>query len=506
MNKVAEDVKLDPITEGIVSQGVASYYVAPKTSISEAYNFNNDTLGVMSFRKSLIGSFVPENTTVWASQLFQPSGGSSRIYYQVGQALNYQTALAPSGSTTYTGVFPTSYTARFSIIQGNLLMTAGSTAAIRYTTGASAPATIAGISGAPSDIDIINAGFGGRIWYASSTNANNRLYYTDVIPAAGVASTTGTSQYLTINAGNGDYITGLVQGQQVLFVFTNNGVYRVYNTQSQDNAPVSNVGVLKQEHIVRATDGIYFYHPTGFYKLSEGGQSQLISSRISSNIPTETNTGDLLTCVAWSNDNYVYFSFEKSFINAGGNAAGSLVYRYTISTQVWTMYKFLRNLIKTATVASDRTGLSIVYLMGTTSESNARFASQFAETLGDGTLNSSSSIDDNSIVPIIGSYITQWEDFGTEGHSKRINGMTVPNLNANGFDITYQVDNDNVNEWRNVGRLGSTSSTLFKDFVSVPFNKIRFKVMGQKKSNGVGGSYCWIGSPTIIKLTDMGYE
>lgn len=501
MAKVVEDITFEPITEGIVSDGVASYYVSPKSSVSECENFNNDILGVLTYRPAITAAFVPDLTSNFASVLFQPAGSNNRIYYQEDTGLNWRDATNPVTETAYTSVFPANYLPRYSIILGNLIMTNGSNSLIKYTTGAATPASIAGISGIPNDINLIDAGFGGRIWYASSINSNNRVFYTDVIPAAGVASTTGTSQYLTINANNGDYVTGLIQGQQVLFVFTSNGIFRIYNTQSQDNVPVANVGVFSQECITKAIDGIYFYHSTGFYKISDNGVPQMISNRIKSLVPASTS------CISWSVGDYVYFSFLNDFNVGAGTNSGSRVFRYTISTQVWTVYNFFKNVIYSAVTSIDRSGLQRTYLIG--SGASANFAATFSEGDNpDGTINLSGLFaDDLNAIPIIGSFITNWENFGIESHIKQINGIAYPSTNATGFDVAYQVDNDNINRWRPIGKLTEKSVTLFKDFISVPFNKIRFKVMGSKSGAYYGGgTFCSVGSPTIMKLTDKGYE
>lgn len=519
--KVNEDVTLSPISEGIVGEGVASFYVAPKTSVVYAQNFHNDRLGVMTLRRPLSVRFTPDSTSVYSAALFQPSGGVNRIYYQADTALKYYEADVPITQTSYTSVFPSSYTARFSIIQGNLLMTNGSNAVIKYTTGASSPASIAGITSVPSDIDLINAGFVGRIWYASSTNSNNRVFYSDVIPAAGVASATGTSQYLTINANNGDYVTGLVQGQQVLFAFTQNGIFRIFNTQSQDNAPISNVGALTQECITTTSDGIYFAHPSGFYKLSESGQVQNISTKIKSLLYYAVSAGDFLTCKSFSMDDYVYFAFQRGFQNGSGTENGTIVYRYNINTQVWTLYTFMRNVVKAATTSTDRSGTQLIYLFGTSTDgSRTRFASNFGEQVSNGLVQGgSASTIDNSVTDIIATYVTQWEDFGAESHLKKIQGIAFPNDNANGMDVSYQVDYDDAvnftsdpssginSKWRSIGRLDGNSLSYFKDFVSVPFHKIRFRIMGASRREPlVYGTFCSVGSPTILKLTDLGYD
>lgn len=502
MIQVAENIVLEPITEGMIPEGVVSHYVVPKGAVEDASNFHNDNVGVMTFRPNISpSSFTPASTPL-SSSMFQTSGGSNRLYWQEGTSLKYIDITTPGSPTTHTSVFPSSYTARYSIIQGNLLMTAGSTAAVRYTTGASAPATIAGITGAPTDIDIIDAGFGGRIWYASSTNSNNRVYYTDVIPAAGVASTTGTSQYLTINASNGDYITGLVKGQQVQFVFTNNGIFRIYNTQSQDNSPCAFVGALNQEAITVAQDGIYFYHPSGFYKLSPDGSAQLISNRIATILPYSGSV-DLTSCRSWSSGGYIYFSFSFPFTVGGGTTNGSKIYRYTTATQVWTVYEVQKSIVTTACFSLSRTGSEIVYLLGTTTESSARFASTFVEYKWDGTITTSASGLDLGVTDIIASYSTHFENFGIENRLKQIQGIAIPHLNATGFDIMYQIDNDNSDKWYNIGKLDSKAVTLFKDFQSKPFNRIKFKISGAKRSSALS-TYCWVKQPIIIKLLDVG--
>lgn len=501
MIQIAENIELEPITEGLIPEGVVSHYVVPKSAIEDVSNFHNDNLGVLTFRSPLLSHFTVAATPLSCS-LFQTSAGSFRLYWQEGTTLKYDTYAGPGSPTSYTSVFPSSYTARYSIIQGNLLMTAGSSAAIKYTTGAASPANIAGITGAPADIDLIDAGFGGRIWYASSINSNNRVYYTDVIPAAGVSSTTGTSQYLTINASNGDYVTGLVKGQQVLFVFTNNGIFRIFNTQSQDNVPIANVGAINQEAITQGQDGIYFYHYSGFYKLNSDGSAQNISNKIASILPYSGSV-DYTTCRSWYNSDHVYFSFSFPFPSGGGTVNGTRIYRYTVSTQVWSVYDVYKSIVTVACTGTNRSGQEVSILMGTTTEAITRFGAIFNEIKWDGTITNTASTLDLGATDIIASYRTHFENFGIENRKKQIQGISIPHLNANGFDVFYQVDTDNSDKWRTVGRLDENAVTLFKDFQSVPFNRIKFMVSGSKRSSQIG-TYCWIRQPIIIKLMDVG--
>lgn len=498
MIRVVENIELEPVSEGLIPEGVVSHYVVPKTAIDDVSNFHNDNLGVMTFRPPLIGSFTP-SVTPSSSVFFQTTVGSKRIYWQEGQSLRYS-EVSVFSPTTYTSVFPTSYTARYQIIQANLLMTAGTV--IKYTDGSASPGNISGITYPAVTIDILNAGFQGRLWYASSSALNNRLYYSNVIPASGVASTTGTSPYLTINAPNGDAITGLMSSQQVLFVFCNNSIFRVYNTQSQDNSPIATVGALNQESITQAQDGIYFYHPTGFYKLAQDGSAQCISNRIASIIPYSGNT-TLSSCRAWASGDHVYFGFEFPYPNGAGTSNGTKIYRYTISTQVWTVYDILRSVVKTTATGFDRDGTEYVYLMGSSSESFARFAGTFNEYKWDGSFTSTSSGIDLGTTDIVGSFSNHFENFGVENRLKQIQGIAFPHLNANGFDVSYQTDMDNPDEWTPIGRLDYNAVTLFKDFQSKPFNRIKFRVSGSKRSANIS-TFCWVRQPIIIKLLDIG--
>lgn len=499
MIQIEENIELDPISEGLIPEGVVSHYVVPKGAVEDASNFHNDNLGVMTFRPNLVSHFTPAATPV-SSSLFQTTAGSNRIYWQEGTSLKYVEISSPGSVTTYTSVFPSSFTARYQTIQSNLLAIAGTT--IKYTDGSATPANISGITYPAVTVDILNAGFQGRLWYASSSALNNRLYYSDVIPAAGVASTTGTSPYLTINAPNGDAITGLASSQQVLFAFCHNSIFRVYNTQSQDNSPCAFVGALNQEAIVTTPDGIYFYHPSGFYKLSSDGSAQSISNRIASILPYSGQV-DVTSCRSWSSGDYVYFSFSYPFQSGGGTVNGSKVYRYTISTQVWTIYDFYKSVVTTACFGLSRTGTQYVFLLGTTAESAARFAAIFVEYKWDGTVSTTASGIDLSLTDIIASYSTHFESFGIENRLKQIQGLAIPHLNGNGFDISYQTDMDNSDEWTPIGRLDDKAVTLFKDFQSKPFNRIKFRVSGSKRTSNLS-TYCWVRQPIIIKLSDVG--
>lgn len=498
MENIAVDVNLEPITEGIIHDGVISLYSTLPSSLSYAENLHNDTIGVMSVRPAVTTKFTPTATPL-STVMFQDISGNNYLLWQEGGSLKYVGADNPGSVTTHTSVLDATLQARYSIIGGYVLMTENND--IKYFNIATGP-TALGIT-VPANTNLINAGFGGRIWYGSTVDGTNRLYYSDVIPSGGVTSVTGTAPYLVINASNGDYLTALVRTQQALFVFTSNGIFRVYNTQSQDNSPCANVGTVRQESVTETKDGFYFYHPSGFYKLNSDGSAQNISSRISTILPTQA-VYNINNCTAWSVLDHVYFAFPL------GSNGGTTIYRYSISTQVWTIYKLQSMDVLCAAVSYPRPvsqpslgGIARTpqcYILGTDAV-NTRFAGTFVENLGDGTIGTQVGSLDLGTYPIFTQQVTQWKIFGKDNHIKQIFGLSFDSQGCAGMDISYQVDGEQ--DWRPVGSLDFNSVTFFRDFVSVPFTKIRFKVSGQ--AYGQVGTYVQLSQPTILKLVDIGY-
>lgn len=500
MPQIAKDEELKPVTEGLISENVLSHYSTSANAVSWMENLNNDTLGVSRSRSFLQGLLTP-GATVLSCTLFQSSNGDLKVWWQEGTSLKNDFVPTPLGVTTYAGVFGASTKARYDKIQGYLLMT-GAGSALKYT-NSGAPAALG--TSFPTAVDLISAGFIGRIWCADSTDTTNKLYYSDVIPVAGVTATTGGASYLQINANNGDIITALVRTQQVLFVFTSNSIFRVYNTQSLDNSPVANVGTVSQEAVVKTKDGIYFYHPSGIYKLGGDGSVTEISKKIS-NLISGINVNEKASVVGWADNDHVYFSVGYQF-DGGGGTDGKLtrVLRYTISTQVWTVYSFFEFLTSCAANEYSR----IVTMPGTGNKPPSPYTVIFGTGITSTSTKYAAAFNDTDVVNngdfsgTIPTYIlkkTNWINWGKENHSKLISGISFPVENGAGLKVSYQIDNDPENEYRPIGTIGSNFVTYFKDFKSVPFNRIKFIISGTNISTTLK-----IGEPTMLMVEDLGY-
>lgn len=510
MLKSINDVPLDPITEGVISENILSHYVSPKGSISYAENFHNDSLGVMTTRRMFTSVGTSPTARALSCVLYTlTAGGSSgvqSILWQQGAVLYRQQILGSGSVDNFPGTFGiSSLPQRFDQVQGKLLMTNG-TGQPRYydgTTASGGTPTVLGTS-FPNTVNLISSGFIGRVWTADSTDSSNKLYYSDVIPAGGVTAVTGGASFLTINANSGDKITGFARLQNVLYVFTHNGIFRCYNTQSLDNTSLAQVGCFNQEAIVQAKNGFYFYHPSGIYYLGSNGFPQEVSGKIRDIIQKipNANQGSVF---GWSDDDHVYFNVG---LLPGLSSIKQYILRYTVSTQVWTMYAISNsgtsltftcaastNFASTAITSDDIYPINYIFADDTVSFFKGTF-NVFLPT----TVNSSVTNDFNSI-PIYAEFETNWLVFDNETHVKRVNGFAIASENAAGFRVAYRVDKDQDNTWREVGELSESYITLFNEFQSTKFNRIKFRVYGEPK-----GVTVKIGTMMIRKLDDLGYE
>lgn len=499
------DVPIDPVSEGVITDGVLSHYVSPKTAISYAENMHNDTVGMMTTRRNFAST--PTSPAARAKNCViytYTSGGSSgttSIVWQEGTTFKTQDILGTGSVTSHTSRFG-SGKAHFDTTQGYLLMVSGEAAQPRYFSDvATAPATLG--TSFPNGMDLICSGYIGRIWCADSTAYNNRIYYSDVINAT-FTSTTGGASYITINAGSGDKITGLIRTQGVMYVFTHNSIFRVKNIQSQDYAPMATVGAFSQDAIVKTKAGFFFYHPSGVYLLTGDAQPKEISVKVRDIIQRIPNANQS-NVFGWSDDDHVYFSIGNL---PSLSTTNQYILRYTISTQIWTVYAISSpsasltptcaaslNPAVTSITSDDIYPSSFLFADDTVNFYKGTFGVYLPSTMNQTVDN------DFSSFPIYVEYQTNWLTFDIESHTKRASGLFVPSVNGAGLKVAYQVDNDLPDVWREVGVLTDDYITAFNSWQSVKFNRIKFRVYGV--TNGVTKQ---VGVPRIRILDDLGYE
>jgi hypothetical protein len=310
--------------------------------------------------------------------------------------------------------------------------------------------------------DFIQAGFEGRVWVIDATS--DAIYYTDI-----VQFTPPNTYTLTYNAAtnflknfasqDGQKMTGMIQVPRALLIFKEDSIYRIYGAASVDNYPAYNVGTYSQESIVKTKDSIYFHHSSGFYKFDYGGQPIEISRRIIDFVKAipRDNYEDVVGI--W--DGFDAVKWTIGSVTVEGVTYPNCQVRYTISTQVWTIYDYTDNVI-TAMIRFDD-GTTINQIMGTIV----------------GVVGKLDSGNTDFTKSIYYEQIDRWRSF-TEMYSKSksISGVMLSSENGAGTLLQYQTEKSTPNEWHDIDTVRNEYNALFPNANTDDFNTLRFRFRG----------------------------
>lgn len=317
--------------------------------------------------------------------------------------------------------------------------------------------------------DFIQAGFEGRVWIVDSLL--DILYYTDI-----VQFTPPDVYTLTFNSGvnfiqnfspqNGETFTGICEVPRALLLFKQNHIYRVYGANSIDAYPAYNVGTYSQESIIKAKDGIYFHHSSGFYKFDYNSQPIEISRRVidfvkaipRANYESITGIWDGFDAVKWT----------VGAVTVEGVTYSNCQMRYTISTQTWTIYDYEGNTITAMITFDDGTDLNQV--MGTTTG--------IVAALDVGTTDLGEDI--------YFEMIDRWRSF-TEMYSKSksVSGIMVSSDNGAGTVLEYQTEKSQPNAYTYIDTLKDQYDALFPNASTDDFNNLRFRLRGNTRGTPI---------------------
>jgi hypothetical protein len=260
------------------------------------------------------------------------------------------------------------------------------------------------------------------------------MYYSDVVTTSGTIEWPVAPQYIQISPADGENITGIKRDARALLVFKQNHIYKIASISEADPDPSISKGTYSQESIVEAKNGIYYHHPTGFYKFVFDGEQEEISRPII-DIIKAIPRANYENVAGWADDDHIYWSIGDVTLN--GVAYSNLVCRRTISTQIWTIYSYPTEIRST-----------VVYDNGTT----------LTQLLGDddgNVLKFDTGTTDNGS-PINYDIITHWMYFTSNRQfHKSFSKILQFHENAQGIKLSYQVDTDNQkntnNAWTNIG-------------------------------------------------------
>ena len=332
-----ENIKIPYPTEGVIRSAQLNDTVTPENSVQLAINMHFDQIGSVTTRLGVAQYATDLAGSVKAFGTLNIQGGIKRLFGQVG------TDVSVWNGTNWTSVrtATVSTKARFSQWLNKTYMVNG-TDALQCSDGGNFAATASFVPTSPVIPvgDYIQAGFDGRIWVANK--ADDVIYYSDIVqfdPA-------GTPKYsITYTTGNfiesfspqdGESITGLFRVPKALLVFKENHIYRVYSADNVDPYPAYNVGTYSQESIVQGKDGIYFHHSSGFYRFNYDTQPTEISRRITDFVKaiSRANYDDVVGVY----DGYDAIKWSVGSVTVEDVTYANCQLRYSISTQLWTIY------------------------------------------------------------------------------------------------------------------------------------------------------------------------
>lgn len=333
--------------------------------------------------------------------------------------------------------------------------------------------------------DFIQAGFEGRVWVGDALL--DILYYTDIVQFTppdiySLTYNPETNFIKNFSPQNGQKMTALMTTPRALLLFKQDSIFRIYGATSIDAYPAYNVGTFSQESVIQTKDGLYFHHSSGFYKFAYDSQPVEISRRVIDFVQAIPRS--YYEDVVGIYDGFDAVEWSVGPVTVEGVIYSNCVMRYTISTQVWTIYDYPQNDITAFIYFDDGTDLNMI--MGTDVGKVSKMDDGFTD-LG------------NSIYFEI---IDRWRSF-TEMYAKikSISGFNVYTENAGGVKFQYQIQDWMPNQWEDIGTITEVKNTLFPSEETEDFNVVRLRFTGNTKGNQIV-----FHGIELLKVDDKGFS
>lgn len=442
------------LTNGVVTEGTVDESVYPKGAVHEATNWHFDVMGAVKTRPGItqLGD-IPSANPVLGIHHFQnrTTAANSKLVMAVTTVVYY---LSGSTWTSKLTGQTTGLKTRFMSFLERVWVTNGTDAMKTWDGNTSNSFDTTSAVSAPAVKYIEN--FRSRVWGGWVTAQPSRLYYS-ALPSSGAVLWTGSDTgYIDIAPGDGEEITALKKFSRYLLVFKQNHMYRVASINETEPDPLVFVGTYSQESVVEAKNGVYFHHPTGIYRIRRGESlpseiSKPISDFIQA-VPSSfyTNVG------SWIDSDHVYISLGDLTVN--GITYNNCVARWTISSEVWTIYTYASEL---------RVGIQY--------DNGSAITTVAGDTVGAiHTINSGKT--DNG-TPIFCSLTTSWlMPTGLRAETIDISKLNALCKNAQGMNVEYQNEKSGTHEFQSIGMLAKMD-TIFNN-KSIKGHKVRFRVSG----------------------------
>lgn len=464
-------------SSGLLTKGAVSDSRMPLDACREVQNFHFDEIGAAVLRKgitklgddlsgNILGLFEFRDSGNGTNNQIIAVDGTTAYYLSGGVWTSKRTGLT-SGSK-----------ARFSTFLDYVFMVNGTEATAVWDGGGGTFATSGNASGAPTGKFIEN--FRARMWIAGNSTYPDRLYFSSLpssvtTPLITWDTSVTTGDWIDISPSDGENITGLHRTKSHLLVFKNNHIYRVASISQSEPDPSINVGTYSQESIVETKIGVLFHHPTGFFRYSDGGAEEI--SRPIIDIVEAISLSNYSSIAGWEDGDHAYWSVGDITINSISYT--NVVVRYTISTQVWTMYTY-----------PTQFRVSSPYNDGTTLFQIAGGSNGKVYKINVGIT------DDSAVIP----YSLTSRSFSLDGFSstrKTISKMVILHDRGTGGNFSYQNEEAKESDWTPITQL-QTYNTPAKG-LSVKGKELKFRISG----NSSGEPFSFQGLEIIESSSEL---
>lgn len=443
-------------SNGLILDTSVSESLMPVGAVSWCVNMHFDAIGEVTTRDgvTILGAQLVDNKSILGlhQALDTGSGTNDRLIAAVDTT--WKALVSGAWTDKRTGLTADSK-ARFTNFVDYVFGVNGVDAMQSWDMGAGNFSTT-NVTSAPAATFIDN--FRTRVWAARTTTNPSRLYYSSVADASYAILWTGSdSSYIDISPLDGEDITGIKKFGSALHVFKNSYIYRVYSINQTEPDPQIFVGTYSQESISVAKDGMYWHHPSGIYKLSPGSSNPIEISRPIYDIIKNISRTYYDDVCSWTDDDHVYFGVGD--ISIYGITLNNCVLRWTISTQVWTVYKYAHEFTVGATYD---TGSAIVRVVGD----------------NDGNVHTFNSGKTDNGTTISYELESRWLILsGLRSELKTIRKMVGIHENMEGATVGWRNGTMGRNQIEPCGQLES-QQTLF-DNQSIQGNRLKLSVRGQ---------------------------
>ena len=464
--------QLSPVTRkslksGLITAGAISENDYPNDALIESLNFNFDTIVKMTLRKgsTLLGNSLTTGNILGLYNFRDSGAGTNNQLIMVHGTVAYY--LSGGVWTSKRTGLTSGSKARFSTLLDYVFMVNGTEAtAIWDGNPANSFVTTGNAASAPTGKYITN--YRARMWIAGNSTYPDRVYYSSLPSAVTTPVITWdtdvtTGQWIDISPSDGENITALHRTKNAILVFKQNHLYRIFSILQADADPQFNVGTYSQESVVETKNGVYFHHPTGFYRY-DGGVTEV--SRPIVDIVNAITLANYSKVAGYLEADGDHIRWSVGDVTINGVAYANLEVRYTISSQVWTHYS-----------------VPTQYLVGTSYNDGSNLTTVVGDETGN-VLTLNSGVTDNDS-DIFYSIIHPLDDLdGSHSTTKIVNTMFFMHTGMTGANVNYRTSEDPISKF--VGKIGQLkeNDTGFES-LAARGRQLQFRISGVSKGQPV---------------------